>query len=74
MREHGVRVLSPRGDFTAHPHVTDNPAEVGEADFVFLGLKANSYASRGPLLARSSAPERRSSPRRTASRGGTSTA
>ena len=51
MREHGVRVLSPRGDFTAHPHVTDDPAEVGHVDFVFLGLKANSYAACGPLLA-----------------------
>ena len=51
MRAHGVRVLSPRGDFTAHPHVTDDPAEVGVVDFVFLGLKANSYASCGPLLA-----------------------
>lgn len=50
MREHGVRVLSPRGDFTARPPVTDDPAEVGPADFVFLGLKANSYAASGPLV------------------------
>ncbi|MBE1494695.1 2-dehydropantoate 2-reductase [Amycolatopsis lexingtonensis] len=57
MREHGVRVLSPRGDFTAHPHVTDDPAEVGEVDFVFLGLKANSYATCGPLLAPLLGPE-----------------
>jgi 2-dehydropantoate 2-reductase len=51
MRRDGVRVLSPRGDFTAHPPVTDDPGEVGQADFVFLGLKANSYASCGKLLA-----------------------
>lgn len=51
MRAHGVRVLSPRGDFTVRPHVTDDPAEVGPVDFVFLGLKANSYASCGPLIA-----------------------
>ncbi|MFI5606532.1 2-dehydropantoate 2-reductase [Amycolatopsis sp. NPDC051903] len=50
MREHGVRVLSPRGDFTARPHVTDDPAEVGPVDFVFLGLKAHSYPSSGELL------------------------
>ncbi len=50
MREHGVRVLSPRGDFVAHPPVTDNPAEVGPVDYVFLGLKAHAYPSCGPLV------------------------
>ncbi|MEU6646780.1 2-dehydropantoate 2-reductase [Saccharomonospora sp. NPDC046836] len=50
MRESGVRVVSPRGDFTARPHATDDPAEVGPVDHVFLGLKANQYASAGPLL------------------------
>jgi 2-dehydropantoate 2-reductase len=50
MRQHGVRVLSPRGDFTARAHATDDPAEIGPVDYVFLGLKANSYASAGPLL------------------------
>ncbi|WP_406442994.1 2-dehydropantoate 2-reductase [Streptomyces sp. NBC_00631] len=50
MRHYGVRVLSPRGDFTAHAHATDDPAEVGPVDYVFLGLKANSYAACGPLL------------------------
>lgn len=50
MREHGVRVLSPRGDFTAHPHVTDRPQEVGPVDYVFLGLKAHSYPTCGPLV------------------------
>ncbi|MFD9958215.1 2-dehydropantoate 2-reductase [Amycolatopsis sp. NPDC058986] len=51
MRRHGVRVRSPRGDFSATPHVTDDPAEVGQADYVLLGLKAHSYATAGPLLA-----------------------
>ncbi|MFC4080304.1 2-dehydropantoate 2-reductase [Amycolatopsis samaneae] len=51
MRRHGVRVRSPRGDFSAAPHVTGDPAEVGEVDYVFLGLKAHSYATAGPLLA-----------------------
>jgi 2-dehydropantoate 2-reductase len=50
MRRHGVQVLSPRGDFTAHVHATDDPAEVGPVDHVFLGLKANSYAACGPLV------------------------
>jgi 2-dehydropantoate 2-reductase len=50
MRSHGVRVISPRGDFTAHPHVTDNPAEIGPVDYVFLGLKAHSYATSWQLI------------------------
>ena len=50
MRQHGVQVLSPRGDFTARAHATDDPAEIGPVDYVFLGLKANSYAACGPLV------------------------
>jgi 2-dehydropantoate 2-reductase len=50
MRRHGVRVRSPRGDFEAHPPATDDPHEVGPVDFVFLGLKANSYETCGSLL------------------------
>jgi 2-dehydropantoate 2-reductase len=50
MRRDGVRVLSDRGDFEANPPATDDPAEIGPVDVVFLGLKANSYASCGPLL------------------------
>jgi 2-dehydropantoate 2-reductase len=50
MRDSGVRVLSPRGDFTAHPDATDDPAAVGPVDYVFLGLKANSHATCGPLI------------------------
>jgi 2-dehydropantoate 2-reductase len=51
MRRNGVRVLSPRGDFAAHPPATDDPAEVGPVDYVFLGLKANCYATCGSLIA-----------------------
>ncbi|MFE0170953.1 2-dehydropantoate 2-reductase [Streptomyces sp. NPDC059002] len=50
MRQHGVRVLSPRGDFTARAHATDVPADIGPVDVVFLGLKATSYAACGPLI------------------------
>ncbi|MFF0016654.1 2-dehydropantoate 2-reductase [Streptomyces sp. NPDC005374] len=50
MRRQGVQVLSSRGDFTAHVHATDDPAEIGPVDYVFLGLKANSYAACGPLI------------------------
>ncbi|GAA1023124.1 2-dehydropantoate 2-reductase [Acrocarpospora pleiomorpha] len=50
MRKSGVRVLSPRGDFTAHPNTTDDPREIGPVDHVFLGLKANSYAAAGEMI------------------------
>lgn len=50
MRKSGVRVLSDRGDFHVHPPATDDPAEVGPVDIVFLGLKANSYAGSRALL------------------------
>jgi 2-dehydropantoate 2-reductase len=50
LRREGVRVRSARGDFAAHPPATDDPSEIGPVDVVFLGLKANSYASAGPLL------------------------
>ena len=55
MAEHGVRVLSPRGDFTAQPPVTADLGAVAGADVVLVGLKAYSLpeiAPRlGPLLA-----------------------
>ncbi len=51
IRAGGVRVLSPRGDFTAHPPATSDPAEIGPVDVVFLGLKAYAYAGAGGLLA-----------------------
>jgi 2-dehydropantoate 2-reductase len=50
LRRDGVQVKSPRGDFAAHPHATDDPREIGPVDYVFLGLKAHSYASCGTLL------------------------
>ena len=50
LKRNGVKVLSPRGDFEAHPPATDDSTEIGPVDFVFLGLKANSYATAGPLL------------------------
>jgi 2-dehydropantoate 2-reductase len=50
MKREGVRVRSDRGDFEAHPPATDDPNEIGPVDVVFLGLKANSYATCGRLL------------------------
>jgi 2-dehydropantoate 2-reductase len=50
MQARGVRVLSPRGDFTAHPHATDDIAAVADADVVFVALKAYSLTEMAPRL------------------------
>jgi 2-dehydropantoate 2-reductase len=57
MRENGVRVLSPRGDFTAHPPVTDDLGAVGDADGVVVGVKAYSLPGLAPGLGELLAPE-----------------
>jgi 2-dehydropantoate 2-reductase len=51
LRERGVGVLSERGDFSVPIVATDDPAEIGPVDYVFLGIKAYSYSDAGPLLA-----------------------
>jgi len=51
LRRGGVRVLSPRGDFEAHPEATDDLEAVAGADVVFLGLKAYSLPELAPRLA-----------------------
>ena len=50
MTQSGVRVLSPRGDFTAHPPATDRLEAVGDADVVFVALKAYSLPDIAPRL------------------------
>jgi 2-dehydropantoate 2-reductase len=50
MRDRGVSVISSRGNFTTSVSATDDPAEIGPVDIVFLGLKAYSYAQSGDLL------------------------
>jgi 2-dehydropantoate 2-reductase len=57
MREHGVQVLSPRGDFVVRPNATDDPSDIGPVDVVVLGLKAQDYATAGPLLSPLLGPE-----------------
>jgi 2-dehydropantoate 2-reductase len=56
MQSHGVRVLSPRGDFTAHPNATDDMAAVADADVVFVALKAYSLTEIAPRLGSLLAP------------------
>ncbi len=50
MQEHGVRVLSPEGDFEAHPRVVDSLAAAGPVDVVFLAVKAHSLPALAPQL------------------------
>jgi 2-dehydropantoate 2-reductase len=57
MAEHGVRVLSPRGDFTVHPRATDDWAALSDADVVFVALKAYSLPDIAPRLGQLLAPE-----------------
>jgi 2-dehydropantoate 2-reductase len=56
MAEHGVRVFSPRGDFTAHPQATGDLEAVADADVVFVALKAYSLPGIAPRLGRLLAP------------------
>jgi 2-dehydropantoate 2-reductase len=42
MQRDGVRVISPRGDFSAHPPATDDVGAIADADVVFVALKAHS--------------------------------
>ena len=50
MQSGGVRVMSPRGDFVAHPRATDDLAAVTGADVVFVALKAYSLPGIAPRL------------------------
>ena len=56
MQERGVRVLSKRGDFTAHPDATDDLEAIADADVVFVALKAYSLPDIAPRLGRLIAP------------------
>ncbi|MDQ3702450.1 MAG: 2-dehydropantoate 2-reductase [Chloroflexota bacterium] len=50
MRTAGIRVVSPEGEFVAHPECTDDLAAVGEADVAFLTVKAHSLTDLAPRL------------------------
>ncbi|MGO8957961.1 MAG: ketopantoate reductase family protein [Streptosporangiaceae bacterium] len=56
MAERGVRVLSPRGDFTAHPEVTSDIDAIAGADVVLVALKAYSLTEVAPRLGSLLAP------------------
>ena len=68
-----MRVLSPRGDFEAHPEATDDLDAIADADVVFIGLKAYSLPGARPAARRGAQAGRgRDRRRRTAFPGGTS--
>ncbi len=46
----GVRVVSPDGDFEAHPKATGDLESIGPADVVFLAVKAHSLPQLAPRL------------------------
>lgn len=50
MQERGLRVTSPNGDFDVRPAVTGDLSTIGQADVVFLGVKAHSLTALAPSL------------------------
>lgn len=56
MRELGVRVLSPRGDFEVEVEATDDLDAVAGADAVVVGLKSYSLPELAPALGERLAP------------------
>lgn len=50
MQRSGVRIAGGAEDVIVEIPATDDPREIGPVDFVFLGLKAHSYAGCGGLL------------------------
>ena len=50
LRESGIAVRSPIGDFSAMPRATDDYAEAGEADYALLAVKAHSVPEVAPNL------------------------
>jgi 2-dehydropantoate 2-reductase len=58
MREHGLRVTEADGSsFTARPACTDRLEAIGEADVVFVTLKAHSLPAIAPRLGAAAGPE-----------------
>src|SRR5437868_434432 len=50
VRRHGVRVLSPEGDFHVQPKCARTPEEIGIVDLVLIGLKTTANDSFPKLL------------------------
>ena len=50
VRQRGVRVRSPQGDFEVRPQCACNPEQIGPADLVLVGLKTTANDQFGRLL------------------------
>jgi len=57
MQEHGVQVKSAEGDFQVKPKIVGSLEEAGQADVVFLGVKAHSLPQLAPQLKPVMGPE-----------------
>ena len=57
IQERGVTVLSPAGDFRATVHATDDLEVIGDADVVFVALKAYSVPELAPRIGACLAPD-----------------
>jgi 2-dehydropantoate 2-reductase len=51
MQQHGLRVISPAGNFVVTPPIIGNLAEAGSYDVILLGVKAHSLTQLAPQLA-----------------------
>jgi 2-dehydropantoate 2-reductase len=50
MRERGVRVISPDGDFEVRPPVIGDLKEAGDVDVIILGVKAHGLTQLAPQI------------------------
>jgi 2-dehydropantoate 2-reductase len=50
MKERGLRVISPDGDFEVKPQVSGDLNGIGPADVIFLGVKAHALTGLAPQL------------------------
>jgi 2-dehydropantoate 2-reductase len=57
IRKNGLRLLSPKEDFTVRVNATDKPAELGPQDVVFVTLKTHQYLDSLDAIATLLGPE-----------------
>jgi 2-dehydropantoate 2-reductase len=50
MREREIRVLSPEGDFEAHPRAIERLEDAGAVDVIVLGVKAHGLTQLAPRI------------------------
>ena len=61
MQRNGIRIVSAEDDFTVPVRATDNPAELGSQDYVFITLKSHQVDGELAVMQPPcSAPKRRS--------------